>query len=87
MHRSLVKHPVLYLQVRACERVRGALADGIHAARRERGAEQVAGELADPAIQITLIGGSSATWWRPNRRLGRRSSAQNSRPHPPHADG
>ena len=39
------------------------------------------------SVQITLIGGSSATWWRPNRRFGRRSSAGNSRPHPPHASG
>ena len=36
MHRALVKNPVLQLQMRAGERVGGALADRIHAAGRER---------------------------------------------------
>jgi hypothetical protein len=35
----------------------------------------------------TLIGGSSAIWRRPNRPLGRRSSAGNPRPQPRHASG
>ena len=49
MHRALVKHPVLQLQVRAGERLRRALADRVRGAGRERHAEQVARELADPA--------------------------------------
>jgi hypothetical protein len=36
---------------------------------------------------ITPIGGNSATWRRPNRRPGCRSSSVNSWPHPRHAPG
>ena len=49
MHRPLIQHPVLQLQVGAGERVGGALADRVHAADRERDAEQVANEFNDPA--------------------------------------
>jgi len=39
------------------------------------------------SVQVTLIGGSSQTWWRPNRLLGMRCSEANRCPHPPHASG
>jgi hypothetical protein len=45
MHRALVKHPVLQLQVRARQGVRGALADRVDRADRQDHAEQIAGEL------------------------------------------
>jgi hypothetical protein len=48
MHRALFEHPVLQLAVRAGERVGAPLADLIDRAGRERGAEQITGELADP---------------------------------------
>src|SRR5581483_1065532 len=39
MHRALIQHPVLQMAVRPGQRVRGALADRVDAAGRERDAE------------------------------------------------
>jgi len=135
MHRALVQHPVLQLQVRAGERVAGALADMVDRAGREHDAEQIAASSVIPrreircravnvttaawslgpnadapiasgnwalvrarqsrqrnwcvrcSVTITLIGGNSAIWWRPNRPPCLRCPTSNRRPHPPHAFG
>ncbi len=52
MHRGLVQHPVLQLQVRAGERIGGALADLVNRAGRERHAEQITRELEIPRREI-----------------------------------
>ena len=64
MHRALIQHPVLQMQMRSGERLRSALADRVHTAGRERGAEQIARELRDPAARDTVPGGQ-----RHDRRL------------------
>ena len=57
MHRALVKHPVLQLAMRASQRASDALADRINRAGADRDAEQIAGELADPAAGDPMPGG------------------------------
>jgi hypothetical protein len=63
-HRALVQHPVLQLAVRAGQRLGGSLADRIDRAGRQRDAEQVPGELADPSARDSMPGGQ-----RHDRRL------------------
>ena len=57
VHRRLVQDPVLQVQMRAGERLRGALADRVNRAGRQLHPEQVPGELGDPAPGDTVTGG------------------------------
>ena len=57
MHHALVQHPVLQLQMRAGERLGGALADRIGRTGRERNAEQIARELTYATARDTVPGG------------------------------
>ena len=64
MHRALIQHPVLQLADAGPPAPPSALADRVHRAGRERDAEQIARELADPAAGDPMPGGQ-----RHHRRL------------------
>src|SRR6516164_8846720 len=57
MHRVPVQNPVLQVQVRAGERVRGALADRVNRASRKRDAEQITSKLGDSTPGDSIPGG------------------------------
>jgi hypothetical protein len=64
VHRALVEHPVVQVQIRASQRLGCALADRVRGPGRERHPEQITRQLGDPAAGDPICRGQ-----RHDRRL------------------